>query len=87
MSKPRVIVEVHSGLVTNVHTNLPEAEVMIIDYDIEGIDDDRVSRVTPGISGAQHGEAYISIHTVNERSSPVDEQFDLFRNDLHRSSD
>ena len=44
MNKVRVVVFIDGGRVDNVLSNLP-VEIVIVDYDLEGLDDDNIKEV------------------------------------------
>ena len=45
--KPRIVVTLEGGLVQNITSNLP-AEVLVIDYDTECAEEDRLTNVPQG---------------------------------------
>lgn len=48
MSKPRIVIAVEGGVITSVISDTEGVEVMILDYDIEGTDEEDLTEDTLG---------------------------------------
>ena len=56
MSKAEIVIIIEDGLITSILTPDQDADVLIIDYDIEGADEDRL------ITFDEDGPAYATLH-------------------------
>lgn len=74
----RIVIIMDGGLIEQIITAGVPVEVLIMDYDIEGADEDRI--VDLGID--KDGPAYVSLHQAEQQGAYADQAFAAFK-ELH----
>jgi hypothetical protein len=74
--KPRMVIVLDGGLVQNILANF-DVEVISIDYDIDGADEEDLTPVPQGDGSVS--DAYVSAHGVEFKTNRVDDLFALIK--------